>query len=76
MNELKCWRVEGSGSYCGGVAIIVARTIVARTKRKAISIANKIENSWGVTFGEAEELTTILPNSTEECEMASYFMGE
>lgn len=72
MNELKCWRVEGSGPYCGGMAIILARS-----KRRAINIANKIDTYWAeVTFNEAEELKTILPNSTEECEIASYFMGE
>lgn len=52
---MKIWRVEGDGSYCGGVAIVAAPTVEA-----AINVASTIRNpTFRVDYSEGR--ATALP---------------
>ena len=71
---LRCWRCEGRGSYCGGMAVVVAET-----KEDAVALANAIETyAWSIRYAVAEvvELTNIVPTGAVPVVVAHYEMGE
>jgi hypothetical protein len=69
---MRVWKIEATGQYCGGMAIVAAPTIDSAT-----TIGGSIKNHFDINYGKPDSVDE-LPELTakESGVICHYEMGE